>query len=431
MTSESPPLDESRSWPDSNIFLPGSGFALALILAATLLNYLDRLLLSVLAAPIKIEFDLDDTHYGLLSGPAFVLSYSLGSIAFGWLADQRSRKAIIVFGLVSWSAMTIVCGLAPSYWTLFWARVAVGIGESALIPAAFSFMSACIPPLRRTSFFGFYNACSMSGIALSFMVGGWIGAEFGWRSAFLIAGGPGLIVGLLFFLRTREPPRMAEQDGPATLPFGQAIRLLFGNRSCRWLLTGAALGTFSSLGLIQWLPLFFLRSHGMSVEQVGLFFGPVVAGGMMVGAILGGVVGGRLARRSMGKPLVVAMLSSLAIPPLYWLVLLTSSLPVALVAAFLGAACSAAMAPTYIAAIQNVCDPRVRGSAMAAMMLINSIYGMALLPFLVGVASDHLTPELGAQALRYALVVAVGTTLLAVPAFGVAKRLIDRGWPRI
>jgi MFS family permease len=404
---------------------PVSAMALALIPVISLLNYFDRLLLSVLAAPIKSDFHLNDSQFGFLSGPAFVLSYAVVGILFGWLGDQRSRRLIIALSLITWSVMTMLCGVSRSYEELLLARLGVGFGEAALIPASYSFLSAAIPMRKRVLIFGIYNGSSMTGILLAFVVGGPVGGALGWRAAFLLAGLPGLITASLFLATATEPSRPTAAGG-ATLPFSGILRALFNNRAYRWLLMGGGLSVFSSLGIIQWLPLFFLRSRGLSVTAVGLFFGPVIAGGLITGTLVGGVLGNRLTKRSSSHALLISIWGNVLIPPTYWLGLMSTYQPVALTGIFVGTTLSCVTSPAYIAAIQNTSDPRARATAMALMMLINSIIGMALLPFLVGVISDALVPTLGNRALGTALAIMISTVFLAPFAFAAARRSLDR-----
>jgi MFS family permease len=409
----------------SSTLAEGSRFILSLIIAANFLNYFDRLLLSVLAAPIKKEFALSDTQFGWLSGGAFVFLYSIGNLFFGWLADRKSRKLIMVYMLSTWSAMTMLCGVARSFPALVAARLGVGLGESGLVPAAYSFMSALVPPRLRVLVFGISNTGGMLGILFSFVVGSQVAVHFGWRMAFLLAGIPGLLVAALLLSFVRETERLPPQAGAhPVLPLRDSLRALAANRPYRWLLIGAAFSTFSSLGMIQWLPLFFMRSHGLDISEIGLFFGPVISVGFMVGTLSSAFLGGYLARRSLTAPLLICICANTLIPPIYWAALLVSPVRVALAFTFVGAALSVSTAAAYTASIQNVCDQRVNASAMAIMMLMNSILGMGLLSLLVGVLSDRMMAIAGHDSLRYALALVITLTFAGTAAFARARSLI-------
>ncbi|MET0659835.1 MAG: MFS transporter [Steroidobacteraceae bacterium] len=402
--------------------LRSASLALVLLSLLNLLNYFDRLLVTVVAEPVKQHFSLTDTQLGLLTGPAFIVVYIAATLVFGWLSDRRNRKNIMAAVLALWSAMTALSGFAHSYLQLAIARAGVGIGEGGSNPAALSLLSSYYPAERRGRAIAIFQSSGMVGILLTFLVGGWIAAEFGWRAAFWVAGIPGIVLAIAFFLLVPEPPRSSHSDG-AVLPLGASLRLLAGNRAYRWIVIGASLAVISNLGMMQWLPLFFIRSHGLGLKQIGLFFGPVVACGMIVGMLLGGSIGDRLAKTSLSRPLTLAVGAIFLLAPLYWLVLWTPSLAGALTLTFFATATSVFYSPSITAVMLSVVQPEVRGMAAAVFNFFNGIIGQALLPFTVGVLSDALLPEFGQQSLRYALTIVVSMCLVAALAFVRAQRL--------
>jgi MFS family permease len=78
----------------------------------------------------------------------FALFYTFFGMPIAWLADRWNRSLIIFFGVTLWSIATVLCGMAGSYWALFAARVAVGVGEAALNPPALSLLKDYFPPDR-------------------------------------------------------------------------------------------------------------------------------------------------------------------------------------------------------------------------------------------------------------------------------------------
>jgi MFS family permease len=107
---------------------------LVLILAQTC-SFIDRMITGLLVGPIRTSFNISDTEFSLLAGPAFAIFYSVMELALARIADQKSRRVLIAVGVTVWSAMTALCGLAQGFWSLFAARVGVGIDEAALSPA--------------------------------------------------------------------------------------------------------------------------------------------------------------------------------------------------------------------------------------------------------------------------------------------------------
>ena len=130
---------------------------LAALLFVYILNFADRVLLGVMAVPIKADLGLSDTQLGLLGGTAFALFYSTLGVPIGWLADRKSRSWIITLALVIWSGCTALCGMASSFITLFLARVGVGVGEAGGIAPSYSLISDYFPPHQRARALGIYS----------------------------------------------------------------------------------------------------------------------------------------------------------------------------------------------------------------------------------------------------------------------------------
>lgn len=401
--------------------------ALALV---GMFNYFDRVLVSVLAQPLKIEFGLSDTELGLLTGPAFVVVYVTSSLAAGWLADRRSRRDLVAAALALWSGLTMASAMAGSYFQLALLRGGVAVGEGGCTPAVFSLISDSFKPEKRTGALGVYYAVSMVGILLSFLIGGYVSARYGWRMAFLVCGAPGVLLAIGLFLFMPEPARGAT-DGSAVaagrIGTREAARALYRNRAYRWITLGAGVGTFSSLGMLQWLPLVFIRSHEMDLKDVGLFFGPPMTIGLIFGMLIGGVVGDRIASRSIPALLVFCAGMSAMTIPLYCLVLWWPSAPVALATTFVAAFFATAGNPAATAAMQTVCGANVRGLAAAFYTICSAVVGQALMPLTVGVLSDHLEPALGADALRLALTIVVLATSLAAALYLLGRQAARQG----
>ena len=112
------------------ISLPYRRYALALLLAVNLLNYIDRQVLFAVFPLIKADLVITDTELGFL-GSAFMLSYLLLAPLFGWLGDHYNRTRLASGGLVVWSLATALAGVAPGYRTLLAARATVGVGEAS------------------------------------------------------------------------------------------------------------------------------------------------------------------------------------------------------------------------------------------------------------------------------------------------------------
>lgn len=403
---------------------------LALLSASYFLAYFDRLLMAVVGEMVKKEFLLSDKSLSLLTGPAFTVIYGACGIAAGWLGDHFNRKRIIVWALALWSCATMACGLAQNFLQLALARAGVGVGESPNVPLANALISDLYAPAKRPMATAIFYAGGTVGILGCFVVGSWAAANFGWRSAFLLAGPPGLVLSWLIHRYTREPARevVASAAGAAagTVADQSSFAMVWNNRPLRMVLFGGAISTFVNISVVQWLPNFFIRSHGLSLQQVGLFFGPVLAAGMTVGMLTGGWLGNRVAARSLTALIWVSAATMIAVVPIYLTIFWLPSLAGALFATFIGTAISVVYSPCFSAAWQTLCDPRARATAAGLASFANAMLGGALCHFIVGWLSDRWAPQFGKESLRYALMATMVIPLISAALFLRAGQLAGR-----
>ncbi len=397
--------------------------ALALLAVMNLMNYYDRLLVVVVSQPLRLEFALSDTQYALLTGPAFVLVYAIASLLFGRLADHRNRRRLIAFVLTLWSGMTALCGFAQNFLLLALARAGVGIGEGGANPAGMSLISDHFPAQRRSLALALFQVGGNIGMLASFIAASWITAHHGWRAAFWIAAVPGLLLALLIFSFMPDAPR-GQYDGKeeSPTPFGPTMVQLWRNLPYRWLCWAASFGVFSSLGMLIWLPQFFIRLHGMDQRDVGILFGPAASFGLIIGMLIGGWLGNHLARRSLSAPVWICILANMLLIPTMLVVLWSGSTTIALVACFIGMGLAVLYAPAFQATMQSVCPARQRGMAGAWSNVLNALIGQGLIPLFVGIMSDRLMQHHGVESLRLALTASLVFPLLSGLLFLLAYR---------
>ena len=208
-----------------------------------IVNFVDRLIISIVAEEIKADLGITDAQLGFLSGTAFAVFYAVFGLPLGRLADLWVRKSLISIGLVFWSAMTALSGTAGSFPQLAVYRFGVGIGEASASPAAFSMLSDYFSPKVRATVLAIYTSGGYIGMGLGIFAGGWIVnnwkaayaapriAPFGieaWQAAFLIVGLPGIL--LAVWVATLVEPRRGQSEGIYTSahphPFQEAGREL-------------------------------------------------------------------------------------------------------------------------------------------------------------------------------------------------------------
>src|SRR3546814_2259861 len=131
-----------------------------------------RLVLGVLVGPVSADLALTDTEISLLQGAAFAIVQTFALPIFGRLADRGNRRNLIIWGSGLWSFGTLLCSLAPDFWTLFGARCIVGVGEATLAPAAASMISDSFAPHRRGTALGVFLTGTVLGGPAAIAVGG-------------------------------------------------------------------------------------------------------------------------------------------------------------------------------------------------------------------------------------------------------------------
>ncbi|MBO6635768.1 MAG: MFS transporter, partial [Parvibaculum sp.] len=182
-------------------------YALFVLMLGYSANYVDRQILAVLLEPIKLELGVSDTMLGFLSGITFAIFYATLGVPIAMLADRTNRRNIVAAAITIFSTMTVACGFVTSFAQLALARIGVGIGEAGSSPPSHSMISDMFPPEKRAGAMGIYSLGINIGILIGFLVGGWVSQWYGWRAAFFVVGGPGIIIALLVRFTLKEPSR--------------------------------------------------------------------------------------------------------------------------------------------------------------------------------------------------------------------------------
>jgi predicted MFS family arabinose efflux permease len=381
-------------------------WVLGLCVAAHTLLSIDRGVMGILAEPIKRAFDLTDSQLGLLTGIGFSLFFGIGGIPIGMLVDRASRKHILAASVFVFSGMTTLAAVTGSFIQILLARSIVGAGEAGGTPSMGSILADLYPPERRAQAMAIFYAGNPLGAILAFLVGGTIAAHYGWRATFLAAGIPGLILAALLLLFVREPVRRADSgvaDGEAAPTLGETLRFVGGQRALRHILFTPVLTSAASAGIFSFAASFFLRSHGLTLPQVGLllavFYGTLGA----IGTVVCGRLVDRLARRDeRWRAWFCAIANAnaaIAVP----IMTLSPGFPLAVLGLGLYAVATTATYGPLLAMLQSLVTSRMRGTVTAIFYLLSYLLGAASGPFIVGHVSDALKPQYGTDSLRYGM----------------------------
>jgi len=420
-------------------------YVVFVLMLCNTLSFADRQILSLLVAPIKRDLALSDTRIGLLQGLAFALFYTVMGLPLGRIADTRSRRNLISIGVFFWSLMTALCSAAKSFWSLFLARMGVGIGEAALAPAAFSLISDYFYAHLLATALSVYSMGIYIGSGLALIVGGMVveatsrmpavqvpvlGLMASWRLTFLIVGGPGALVSLLV-LTVREPLRRAALETAEGRPSRLSLSEVISQLRLRWQsVAGIAFGmvfqTTCLFGFNAWAPSVFQRVYGWQPARTGLSLGLMT----LVFGCLGMFSGGRLCDRwkAQGRreaPLRVAVWAAIG-HLLFFVPALTAGTPtITLILLAPALFCLGLPIGSSFSAVQLIFPNQVRAQVSAFLLFILNLGGLTLGPLLPGLFNDYLFRS--EKMVGYSLALAIG---IASVAMAIIYRLTYRVYTR-
>lgn len=260
----------------------------AVLAIAYMVGYIDRQALSLMTDMVKADLGASDTKMGLLNG-SFGFFYAIAGMPIAYLADRKSRRAIVSVGIFFWSLACMTCGLAQTYWQLFAARIGVGVGESTLLPCTHSLMGDYFPPAKLPRALSVFQMGAKTGSGLAFFVVGTVlafveGSEplslptFGplrpWQETFLYVALPGFAM-IALMLTVKEPlRRVARGAKPGGATTGELVDFYKANwRTLAPHHLGFASMSVVAFGVIGWMAPFMGRTYGVAPSTFGQVFG--------------------------------------------------------------------------------------------------------------------------------------------------------------
>jgi MFS family permease len=419
-------------------------YALAILTVTYVFNFVDRQLLAILLEPIKTEFGASDSAMGLLYGLAFSLFYATLAIPVARFADKSNRRNILAVAAGLWSIMTVACGFAANFWQMLGLRIGVAVGEAGGVPPSQSMVNDLYPPEQRARAMAVFSSATFIGTLIAMVGGALIAQKYGWRMTFLVVGAPGIILAFIIRFTISEPKRGAfdatsdgqklqEQQKQGLL---DVFSEMWNSPALRYLILGCASAGLGGYALGYWAPAFMMRVHGLSLVQAGVMIGGLGAISGLTGSFFGAWLCDRFAKENRNWLLFIPAISLIISLPLLITFLMfpeqstfsigSQTVPTAIliycIASFIG---SWWAAPTYVA-VQELVAPNKRTLACAILLFTMNLIGFGLGPLLVGVFSDLLTPAFGNDAVRYALVILMGSFIPAIYFYSRAGRLFSQ-----
>lgn len=440
-----------RLWSPTQIYV------LVLLMLLNMSNYLDRGIISILQEPMKQDLSLQDWQLGMISGPAFALLYSVAGIPIARIADRSNRITVLSIALAIWSGLTAVCGLATSFSHLVLARVGVGAAEGACTPTSHSLIADTFQPRQRGLALSILTTSIPVAQLIAPLIGGVVAMTWGWRSAFVAVGLPGLILAALLWLTVRDPRAAPAKTDARPSTFFADMKILFAKRSFVWLFVASAFMGASITATNAFTASYFLRQYHLTLGQVGA----LMAAGLGAAGLIGTFLGGWLADRFAGThgrsyPWTCALGAGLA--SIFFLIVFTrDSWAVAIPFLLIANISTDLKNGPNTAIAQNIAPPGMRSTTSAVMMLAVIAIGATMGPLMIGTVSDiaaarafpdalgsfvamcpggkpapdaaaaigKMCSAASAQGLRTALMIPSATYALAAIAFFICGRVID------
>ncbi|MGH9718065.1 MAG: spinster family MFS transporter [Candidatus Acidiferrales bacterium] len=410
--------------------LPAPAFyVLALLTAIYSLNFLDRTVINILIDPIKHTYHVSDATMGFISGFGFVILYSILAAPVARWADRSNRRNIITGGLLIWSGMTALGGVARNALQLTLSRFGVGVGEAAGTAPSTSIISDLYPGDQRSTAMAVYQLGPVFGGFLGSFVGGWVNHYYGWHDAFFVAGIPGVLVALLFRFTVKEPKRgLVEKKKVDTSQqqLGETMRYMSRQTCYVLILIGFCFTTFTQFGFGTWVAPFLGRIYHLNTAQIGTYMGLIMAGGGLTGTLIGGYLSDWAGRRKIEWKIYVPAICSMCALPGVLLFVFAHNLTLCLVGFVIVATLSPVHVGPMVAVSHSVVKVGMRAFATSLIYLVSELLGLGLGPFLIGVFNDHFQKQLGVNVIRYTLSTAAITTLIGGLLFVFAAQYLRR-----
>jgi predicted MFS family arabinose efflux permease len=384
-------------------------YALILLMLINAVNILDRMVITNLIEPIKEDLALSDAQVGAMAGFYFAIVYTVLGIPVARWADRGDRPRILALALTVWSGFSLLGGFAQNFAMLVVSRMGVGVGEAGCSPTAHSLLSEYTPREKRAVALAVYSIGSPIGVMLGMTLGAVVAETHGWRTAFLVAGVPGLILAVVALLTLKEPRRALKAAGAAAaraaehVPTRAVLKVLRRKPTFWFFAVGSALYALVAYAHSHFLASYFVRNYtpeltelaaGFGMQPRG-FLGTALGVASGIGGVVGSLVGGWFADKYGAKDLRAYALLPAVFPilstPILWWALSTANLPLAfglLIVPTIGHALW--YGPVY-GGVQGLVPPGMRATAAAVLLFVMNMIGLGCGPLLFGVANDAVT----------------------------------------
>lgn len=269
---------------------------LAFLFLSTVLNYVDRQTLSILAPVVQADLGIDDRGYATIV-QLFLIAYTLAHIGAGWLTDRLGTKLGLALFVGWWSLANMLTGLAQNAFQLGAARFALGLGEAGNYTAAPKIVSERFPAQERGLAVGVYTAGAMVGATISPPLIAWLAYAYGWRAAFVATGALGFVwIAGWWTIHRWLPPVEAAPDAGAVAEGRRGWLRLLRQRPVWGLALARMITDPVWYFYLFWFPKYMIDDRSMTLLQMAQVAWIVYLAADF-GSLVGGYASGRLVRR--------------------------------------------------------------------------------------------------------------------------------------
>ena len=282
---------------------------LLLVYLAAFITYLDRVCISVAAPAMQADLGLSQIEFAWVF-TVFYIAYGVFEMPTAWLGDRWGQRLMLVRIVGCWSLFTILTGFARSFTTLLAMRTVFGAAEAGAFPTLSRALSRWFPIHERSRANGLMWMGARSGGALAPPIAVALMALIGWRYTFAVFGAIGLVWCAVCAFWYRDDPADHASVNPAELQLiqvgaspppkaGERVpwKILLFNPTMVALFCSYFASGFGFQFFVTWLPTYFMREHGLSLQRSGVFAALPLAAGAM-GCLMGGILADWITRRT-------------------------------------------------------------------------------------------------------------------------------------
>jgi MFS family permease len=354
-------------------------------------NYADRAALFAVLPLLEREMHLSTVQLGLL-GSSFAWTYGLLAPFSGSLVDRIQRKKAVIGGLFAWSTIASCTALCRGFGQLLGFTTAEGVGESLYYPASMSMISDYHGPQTRSRAMGLHQTSVYVGTVAGAFFSGLIAENYGWRWAFIVFGGWGLLLAAVLLTSLREPQRTVAPgvEGVAKPSLPQFLGELVRSPAAVLLLAGFCCANFVAMVLLSWMPKYLYDQFHMGVALAGLSATVYVQLASMCGSPLGGLLADRCRARYPGGRMMVQSLALFCGAPFVFLCSRAQSISLLSFALLIWGLFKGIYDANIFASLFDVIRPESRGTAAGVMNMVGWLGGGGLAPVVIGVVAQRI-----------------------------------------